>query len=47
MRLIQSARLNALVPYSCLRDVLERLPHQPTSRIDELPRHRCTPVPAT
>ena len=33
MSLIHSAKLNGLDPYAYLRDVLERLPAQPASRI--------------
>mgnify|MGYP005812163199 CR=1 FL=1 len=40
MSLIHSAKLNALDPYVYLRDVLERLPTQPASRIEELLPHR-------
>jgi transposase len=40
MSLIQSAKLNGHDPYAYLRDVLERLPTQPASRIDELLPHR-------
>jgi hypothetical protein len=36
MSLIHSAKLNGLDPYAYLRDVLEQLPTQPASRIDEL-----------
>jgi transposase len=36
MSLIQSARLNGHDPYRYLKDVLERLPTQPASRIAEL-----------
>lgn len=43
MSLIQSAKLNGLDPYAYLRDVLERLPTQPNSRVDELLPHRWTP----
>jgi transposase len=44
MSLIQSAKLNGLDPYAYLRDVLERLPTQPASRIGELlPQHWKTP----
>lgn len=39
MSLVQSARLNGHDPYAYLRDVLERLPSQPNSRIDELRPH--------
>lgn len=42
MSLIQSARLNGHDPYRYLRDVLERLPTQPASRIEELLPHRWT-----
>ncbi len=40
MSLIQSAKLNGLDPYRYLKDVLERLPTQPNSRIEELLPHR-------
>lgn len=40
MSLIHSARLNGHDPYAYMRDVLERLPTQPASRIDELLPHR-------
>ncbi|HEX6705290.1 MAG TPA: IS66 family transposase [Albitalea sp.] len=40
MSLVHSARLNGLDPYAYLSDVLERLPTQPASRIDELLPHR-------
>ena len=40
MSLIQSAKLNGHDPYCYLKDVLERLPAQPASRIDELLPHR-------
>jgi hypothetical protein len=36
MSLIHSAKLNGLDPYAYLRDVLQRLPTQPASRIAEL-----------
>lgn len=39
MSLIQSAKLNGHDPYRYLKDVLERLPTQPASRIDELLPH--------
>ena len=42
MSLIHSARLNGHDPYAYLCDVLERLPTQPASRIDELLPHRWT-----
>jgi transposase len=40
MSLVHSARLNGHDPYMYLRDVLERLPTQPASRVDELLPHR-------
>jgi transposase len=40
MSLVNSARLNGHDPYAYLRDVLERLPTQPASRVDELLPHR-------
>lgn len=40
MSLIQSAKLNGHDPYRYLKDVLERLPTHPASRIDELLPHR-------
>ena len=43
MSLIQSAKLNGLDPYRYLKDVLERLPTQPNSRIEELLPHRWQP----
>jgi transposase len=42
MSLIYSAKLNRLDPYAYLRDVLERLPTHPASRVDELLPHRWT-----
>ena len=44
MSLIQSAKLNGHDPYRYLKDVLERLPTQPASRIGELLPHRWTPA---
>jgi transposase len=40
MSLVQSARLNGHDPWAYLRDVLERLPSHPNSRIEELLPHR-------
>jgi len=40
MSLVQSAKLNGHDPWEYLRDVLERLPSRPNSRIDELLPHR-------
>jgi transposase len=44
MSLLHSARINGHDPYAYLRDVLERLPTQPNSRIDELLPHRWRPA---
>ena len=44
MSLIQSAKLNSHDPYRYLKDVLERLPTHPASRIEELLPHRWHPV---
>ena len=46
MSLIHSAKINGLDPYAYLRDVLERLPTQPASRIAELLPHRWNAVAA-
>ena len=47
MSLIQSAKLNGPDPYAYLKDVLERLPTHPASRIDELlPQRWTAPVAA-
>ncbi len=43
MSLVQSAKLNGLDPWAYLRDVLQRLPTQLNSRIDELLPHRWQP----
>jgi transposase len=40
MSLVHSARINGHDPYAYLKDVLERLPTHPASRIDELLPHR-------
>jgi hypothetical protein len=47
MSLVHSARLNGHDPYAYLRDMLERLPTQPASRIDELLPHRWQPTITT
>ena len=44
MSLIQSAKLSGHDPYRYLKDVLERLPTQRTSRLEELLPHRWTPL---
>jgi transposase len=43
MSLVQSAKLNGHDPYRYLKDVLERLPTQPASRIEELLPHHWQP----
>lgn len=45
MSLIQSAKLNGHDPHAYLRDVMEKLPTWPNSRIDELLPHRWQPTP--
>ena len=47
MSLVQSAKLNGHEPWAYLRDVLERLPGHPNSRIDELLPHRWRPAAAS
>jgi len=42
--LIRPAKLNGHDPYAYLRDVLERRPTQPASRIAELLPHRWQPA---
>ena len=44
MSLVHSARINGLDPHVYLKDVMERLPTQPASRIGELLPHRWTPA---
>jgi hypothetical protein len=44
MSLIQSAKLNGHDPYCYLKDVLERLPTQSASRIEELLPHHWKPI---
>ena len=44
MSLVHSARLNGHEPYDYLKDVLERLPTQPASRVQELLPHRWQPT---
>jgi hypothetical protein len=44
MSLVHSARLNGHDPYAYLKDVLERLPTQPASRVQELLPHRWHPT---
>jgi len=47
MSLVHSAKLNGHDPYAYLRDVMERLPTQPNSRIQELLPHRWQPQAGT
>lgn len=44
MSLVHSAKINGHDPYAYLKDVLERLPSQPASRVEELLPHRWTPL---
>lgn len=44
MSLLQSAKLSGHEPWAYLKDVLERLPLHPASRIDELLPHRWVPA---
>ena len=44
MSLVHSARLNGHDPYAYLKDVLEHLPTQPSSRVEELLPHRWQPT---
>src|SRR6185369_3693621 len=44
MSLVHSARINGHDPYAYLKDILERLPTQPASRVDELLPHHWQPV---
>lgn len=43
MSLVHSARINGLDPYAYLKDVLERLPTHPASRVEDLLPHRWIP----
>jgi len=47
MSLVHSARINDVDPYAYLKDVLERLPTLPASRIAELLPHRWQPCTVT
>lgn len=47
MSLTQSDKLNGHDPYRYLKDVIERLPTQPASRIEELLPHRWQPKPTS
>lgn len=44
MSLVHSARLNGHEPHAYLKDIMQRLPTQPASRIGELLPHRWQPV---
>ena len=46
MILVHSAKINGHDPYAYLKDVLERLPTQPASRVEELLPHRWKPLAA-
>ncbi|EPD42368.1 hypothetical protein HMPREF9702_02558 [Delftia acidovorans CCUG 15835] len=46
MSLVHSAKMNGHDPYAYLKDVLELLPTQPASRIEELLPHRWAPLAA-
>jgi transposase len=46
MSLVHSAKINGHDPYAYLKDILERLPTQPASRIEELLPHRWKPLTA-
>lgn len=43
MSLIQSAKLNGIEPLAYLKDVLNRLPTQPASKVADLLPHRWQP----
>ncbi len=43
MSLLQSAKINGLDPYAYLKDVMEKLPTHPYSKIEELLPHRWQP----
>jgi transposase len=45
LSLIESAKLHGHDPWAYLRDVLQRLPTQLNSRIEELLPHGCKPDP--
>jgi transposase len=45
MSLVHSAKLNGHEPHAYLKDVMQRLPTQPASRVGELLPHRWTPQP--
>jgi transposase len=45
MSLVHSARINGHDAYAYLKDVLDRLPSQPASRIAELLPQQWQPIP--
>lgn len=45
MSLLHSARINGHDPYACFKDVLDRLPTHPASRMDDLLPHHWNAVP--
>ena len=47
MSLVHTAKLNGHDPYAYLKDVLERLPTQPASRIEELLPYNWRPAITT
>ena len=47
MSLVHSAKINGHDPHAYLKDVLQRLPTQPASRIEDLMPHRWTPLTTT
>ncbi len=47
MSLVHSARINGHEPHAYLKDVIERLPTQPASRVGELLPHRWQPQTST
>ena len=47
MSLVHSAKLNGLEPHAYLKDVLERLPTHPASRIAELLPYHWRPATST
>ncbi len=46
MSLVHSTKINGHDPYAYLKDVLQRLPTRPASRVEELLTHRCKPPTA-
>jgi hypothetical protein len=44
MSLLHSARLNGHDVHACMKDILERLPSQPASRVSDLLPHCWTPA---